>query len=217
MTADPCRDWRGALASAAIGRLDDSERVALQAHLDGCSACRVELAELTAVARTLPRADLARVADESGEPPAHLETHILDRVADEQGRSHRRRWRRVVAVAAVVVVGVGLGAVVATSRDRSTPAATVAFATGVEAASGRAELDARDTGTEVRLVATGLDPGDWYWLWLTGDGGDRVTAGTFRGTDDEVDVTLTAALALEDARRIWVTDGDDEVVLDATL
>ena len=76
---------------------------------------------------------------------------------------------------------------------------------------------ARDAGTEIALEADGLDAGDWYWLWLTDADGDRVGAGTFQGTGGDIDVTLTAALGLEDARRIWVTDGDDEVVLDARL
>jgi hypothetical protein len=67
------------------------------------------------------------------------------------------------------------------------------------------------------LSAAGLDEGDWYWLWLTGEDGKRVAAGTFRGTGDDVDVTLTAALPLDAARRIWVTDADDEIVLDAQI
>ena len=40
MTADACREWRGALAAAALGRIDPAEAIALQAHLDGCAACR---------------------------------------------------------------------------------------------------------------------------------------------------------------------------------
>ncbi|MGH8978523.1 MAG: hypothetical protein ACRDV7_10650, partial [Acidimicrobiia bacterium] len=101
-------------------------------------------------------------------------------------------------------------------RDHPAPTATVTFPATAEA-EGRARLEAHDEGTEVRLLATGLDEGDWYWLWLTGGDGDRVPAGTFRGTAGDVDVTLTSALSLEDARRIWVTDGDDEVVLDARV
>ena len=66
-------------------------------------------------------------------------------------------------------------------------------------------------------MAHGLDKGDWYWLWLTGDDGNRVPAGSFRGTGGEVDVTLTSALPLDAARRIWVTNDSDKVVLDAKL
>ena len=50
---DPCRDWRGALGAAALGRLDPAEEIGLRAHLDGCADCRAELRELTAVANAL--------------------------------------------------------------------------------------------------------------------------------------------------------------------
>jgi hypothetical protein len=218
MTTESCREWRGALASAALGRLEDAEAIALQAHLDGCAACRAELAALTSVARALPRADIERVADVPGEPPSRLEEQVVGRIAAIRADRGRRRWRALVAVAAVVAAGAGIGAVIARTNDgdRPAPAATIDFPFGGEA-SGHAELDARAEGTQVRLVASGLDDGDWYWLWLTGDDGGRVTAGTFRGTGGDVEVTMTAAIPLEDARRIWVTDGDDAVVLDATV
>jgi hypothetical protein len=94
---------------------------------------------------------------------------------------------------------------------------TVMFPAGEEA-TATARLAAHDEGTEVKLVASGLDQGDWYWLWLTGDNGKRVPAGSFRGTGHgAVRVTLTAALSLPDARRIWVTDRADKVILDARL
>ena len=50
---DGCRDWRGAIGAAALGRIDPAEEIALRAHLDGCAACRAELRELTAAARVL--------------------------------------------------------------------------------------------------------------------------------------------------------------------
>jgi anti-sigma-K factor RskA len=216
MTADACREWRGALAAAALDRIDAADEIALRAHLDGCAVCRAELRELTRVAHALPLADLTRVAEDPTEPPAHLGARVVDQVASVRRRDHSRRLRRVLAAAAIVVVAVGFGAVIATRRDHPAPTATVTFPATAEA-EGRARLEAHDEGTEVRLVATGLDEGDWYWLWLTGDDGDRVAAGTFRGTAGDVDVTLTSALSLKDARRIWVTDGDDEVVLDARV
>ena len=124
--------------------------------------------------------------------------------------------RRVLAVAAIVVVAFGFGAVLATKGDDPSTATTIQFPTSAEA-SGTAALEAHSAGTQVHLNATGLDDGDWYWLWLTGADGKRVAAGTFRGTGDDVDVTLTSALPLDAARRIWVTDKDDSVVLDARI
>ena len=61
---------------------------------------------------------------------------------------------------------------------------------------------------------SGLHNGDYYWLWLTGEDGDRIAAGTLRGTSGPVDVTMTAAIPLADTRRIWMTDDHNQVVLD---
>jgi anti-sigma-K factor RskA len=218
MTADACREWRGLLAAAALDRSDATDEVALRAHLDGCASCRAELRELTAVAKSLPLADPSRVSAEGVQPPVQLAAQVVDRVADERRRGRRRRRQRTLALAAAaaVVVALGLGGLFALQRDHTSAATTVSFPRGAEA-TGHAELERHDEGTQVRLVASGLDDGDWYWLWLTGDSGERVSAGTFRGTGAEVDVTLTSALPLDATRRIWVTDDDDKVVLDAHI
>ena len=218
MTADPCREWRGALAAAALGRIDPAEEIALRAHLDGCAACRAELAELTEVARALaarrPRARDRRSGSNRRRSCASrlsIESRRCGIAATGAGcgavsrwprssswRSGSVRWSRRIAIDPVV----GDDRRVSRRRPRRPGAPT----------SRR-----RPAGTQVRLNATGLDDGDWYWLWLTGDDGERVAAGTFRGTGDDVDVTLTAALPLDVARRIWVTDKDDEIVLDARI
>ncbi|MDZ7732737.1 MAG: hypothetical protein U5R31_06105 [Acidimicrobiia bacterium] len=41
--------------------------------------------------------------------------------------------------------------------------------------------------------------------------------GTFRGTGDDEGIVLAAALPYEETRRVWVTDTDDTVVLDALV
>jgi anti-sigma factor RsiW len=219
MMSDACREWRGALAAEALGEIDAAEEIALQAHLDGCATCRGELEELAVVARALPLADPSRLREHPEPPPVQLAAQVVDRVAFERARARKRAHARLrmLAVAAVVVVSVGIGAVVVTQRDHSTPATTVSFAPTSEASGGSAQLRARASGTEVDLVADGLDAGDWYWLWLTGDDGNRVPAGTFRGTGDQVEVTLSSALQLDAARRIWVTNDNDKVVLDARI
>ena len=81
----------------------------------------------------------------------------------------------------------------------------------------RATLHARDAGTEVVVHVSGLHDGDYYWLWLTGDDGDRIGAGTFQGSARAEDLTMTAALPLDEARRVWVTDAEDRVVLDTRI
>lgn len=55
--SEACRQWRCALAAAALGQLGEAERTALGAHAEGCGPCRAELAQLGLLARALPAAD----------------------------------------------------------------------------------------------------------------------------------------------------------------
>jgi hypothetical protein len=215
VTPDACRDLRGVLAAAALGAIEPAEEIALRAHLEGCPSCRAELRSLTSVAHALPRADPACARTDPAEPPGELADRIRTRVAGL--RAHRRRTRlRVALAAAVLLVVATLAGVALVGPGSGSSGTSVAFSSP-EHASGAATLSERDAGTEVELRASGLDEGEVYWLWLTDEGGDRVGAGTFVGTAEPVRVTMTAALALDDTRRVWVTDEDDAVVLDALL
>ena len=62
-----------------------------------------------------------------------------------------------------------------------------------------------------------MQPGHYYWLWVTGDDGHRIGAGTFNGTRRSTEMRLMAAVPLSEARRIWVTDDQRRVVLDAKV
>jgi hypothetical protein len=74
-----------------------------------------------------------------------------------------------------------------------------------------------EAGTRVRLKVDGLDDGDWYWLWVTGANGKRIGAGTFTASSSREDLTMTAALAFSRTQRVWITDANDQVVLDGYL
>jgi hypothetical protein len=222
--SESCRDWRGDLAALALGRLDDDARVALQAHLDGCAACRAELAELRAVAHALPLADGERVtaaATASTEPPADLAERVLDVLAYERSERRRRLRRRIGVVvgtaAAAVAAGIGLLVVGASLDSSSGESREIAFSVAPPQVEATAELQEADYGTEVTLAISGLDDGEWYWLWLTGADGDRVGAGTFKASDDDFTCNMTSAIAYSETRRIWVTDGDDRTVLDTLV
>jgi hypothetical protein len=163
----------------------------------------------------MPLADIARVMDVP-EPPSLLGGQVVDRIASERRRRRQRRTRRVLAIAAAVLAVVGIGAALVVDRSQSGAGAQVVFPS-VNGVHGEASLEAQDAGTEVALDAGGLRDGEMYWLWLTGENGRRISAGTFTGQPEDIHVTLTAALALDDTRRIWVTDEDDTVVLDALV
>jgi predicted anti-sigma-YlaC factor YlaD len=219
MTIDPCREWRGSLATAALDR-DDVDSVALRAHLDGCAHCRAELDELRQVVRALPLADPSRLTEFPPAPPSELATQVVGRVAGEKARIRARRRGRfaALAAAAVLVCAIGVGVVFAERPDhRAADVATTVRFHANEPANASARLVAHRAGTEVHLTADGLDAGDWYWLWLTGADGKRIPAGSFRGTGGHVDVMLTSALPLDRAHRVWVTDQTDRVVLDAYI
>jgi anti-sigma factor RsiW len=216
MTSDACREMRAALGAAALGRLDPAEEVALTAHLDGCAACRAEWRELESVARALPLADPAHLSDVLPQPPTDLGDLVSTRVARERSARRTRTTRRLVlAAAAAVLVVLALVALVVVpgSGSSGTP---VAFPTR-NGVSAHATLHNAPAGTEVSLRVTGLHDGDAYWLWLTSDDGNRIGAGTFHGSKSPLQMTMTAAIPLSAARRIWVTDADDSVVLDARL
>jgi hypothetical protein len=217
MMSDACREMRAALGAAALSGLDAADDPALRAHLDGCAECRAELRELSSVARALPLADPRRGVEAPAEPPPGLGDRVRDRLAQERnGHRNRARRRTLLAVAAALVAVLAVVATVVALRDANENTTQVTFPT-TAGASGRARLYARETGTEVALHVRGLHDGDAYWLWLTDAHGDRMGAGTFLATDGEIDVTLTSAMPLDDARRIWITDDDDATVLDTML
>jgi predicted anti-sigma-YlaC factor YlaD len=212
--SDSCRDYRAALGAAVLGDTDPAEHVALQAHLDGCADCRAELRELTAVANALPLADPERL-ELRPEPARDLGARVLDRVARERKHKRARRRQRVLVAIAAVLMVVIAGAAFVVFRPESPAGTRVTFPV-TKGVSADATLRSKAAGTEVALNVAGLPKG-YYWLWLSSADGERVGAGTFRGTDAATEVVATAALPLAKTHRIWVTDKDDKVVLDQFL
>lgn len=219
MTADACREWRSELAAAAIGRIDETMRPRLDAHLDACGACRAELLELERAAELVARADVACVeSDDERAVPHGLGDTVVAQVRAAQARARSRRVALAVrgALVAAAVVVAALLTVAVLARGSARPSATVALRSAVARADAR--LVADRSGTEVRLVGSGLRDGDRYWLWLTGPDGLRVGAGTFSGeSDGTFDIETYSALPFSQVRRVWVTDTRDRVVLDARV
>jgi len=217
MMSDPCREMRASLGAAALGRADAAEMVALNAHLDGCADCRAELRELTSVADALPLGDPAHVTTVLTPPPAALQKLVLDRVAAERTARRTRTRRRIAAAAATATAIAAAVIAFVLVVPGGSPAGTKVVFASHSAVTGAATLHARAAGTEVAFHVSGLDKGEKYWLWLTGDDEKKVGAGTIRGTGAPIDAVMTAALPLDQTRRIWVTDEANEVVLDQRL
>lgn len=80
-----CTEARAALGSYVLGALDPGERSRLEAHLEGCPACRDELAGLAGLPALLGRVDEAQLERVAGPPPELLDG-LLARA--EIGRAH---------------------------------------------------------------------------------------------------------------------------------
>lgn len=206
----------------AIGRLEPDRASAVQAHLDGCSACRGALRELRATARALPPdlggslVDGAFGADPA--PPARIVDAVLEQVRrDTRARARRRA---VVAVAGVAAAGVLFLAGLLTGQAVLGPSPEqvsreIAFDLSPRASGAQvgATLTARPWGTQVTVTAAGLPAGRSVTVWLVDAAGQRVPCGTFtqpRGRTATVD--LASALPFSDAESLGLSGADGAVL-----
>lgn len=230
------RAQRESLGSFALGHLSDDEATAIQAHLDGCSSCRVELAELASVVPDLGTVDLA-TSGQRATPPAGLGTAILAAVSQERvlrdRREHRERSRRrltrVASAAAAAISVLALGLAVgrgtaptlpaSTAPTASVPVERVALTSDLPGVSvQRAGLVAHSWGVEVKIVAAGLRAGTSYRAWVVARSGQRLPAGEFLGIGAKpLTCNLQAALLRTDAVGFLVVGPDGRTVLSAPL
>lgn len=180
----------------ALDAISDDERAQIDSAF--AAAPPAEAAEFTRRVGEA-RETMAEVSEATAtEPPAHLRATILAAVAADRPSAElvdlaTRRPRRIrtalLAAAAAVVVAVG-GGVVATRMigDEKAPTAEQVFAADdVRTSSGSIEgggtatvvysKDA-DAGVLVMNNVTPPEPGTVYQMWLKGESGDMVPAGT---------------------------------------
>jgi hypothetical protein len=201
MTPLRCSQLRDMAPDVALGILTGEERAAALAHLEGCAACRAEVASLAGVADELlltgpeatppdgfDRRVLARLSEvRAAEPPSPTRAggpaHLRRR-----GR-HRRADRRRLAVGATLAAAaaaVVLVAAVLVSRD-DPPASTADRAemtTGVGEVVGTATVRSGNPATvavDVPGWGEAVPAGATYWLAIEMDDGSRTM--THIGTD----------------------------------
>jgi anti-sigma factor RsiW len=208
-----CREWRESLGAYALGQLAGDERAALEAHLEGCEACRVELASLEPVALMLPHADPARFTAPAPQPPPELGARIAATIEAERQQAKGRRRRRTfggfafggAAAAAVTAV---LLLFVFGSDGGGTPAQHVRFAALPRGVTIDATLEPHAYGTEIHMYVHGVPSGTLCTVSLQGPGGVSYPAGTFRYRwGDDSDAVLSSALDLSRTRAIEVDAG----------
>jgi hypothetical protein len=210
MTTEHNREWREALGAYALGHLSEEERVSLEAHLEGCPACRAEAAALGSVANLLPHADPERFGP-APVPPPELGRRITATIGAE--RRSKRRYRRLrlgfglggAAAAAAAVLAIF---VLAGGEDGS-PEQHVAFRSLPPGVKIAAALEPQAYGTEIHMYVKGIRSGTLCQVYMRGASGRDVSAGTFRYRwGGDASAVLSAALDLSRAKALVVHAGD---------
>jgi hypothetical protein len=212
MRAEGCRQWREALGAYALGQLGEEEQRGLEAHLEGCAACRAEAESLATVAGLLPYADPERFGP-APLPPAGLGQRIATQIDGE--RRSRKRTRRLR-----IGLGLGLGGAAAaaatavlaifvlTGGEQAGPEQHVTFRSLPPDVKIAATLEPRPFGTEIHMYVKGISSGTLCRVSMRGPSGVSLPAGSFRyrwGGDAAI---LSAALDLSRARALVVRAGD---------
>ncbi len=210
MKTDGCRQWREALGAYALGHLPDDERAGIEAHLEGCAACRAEAESLLAVSTLLPHADPARFGP-APQPPPELGKRIATTIGAER-RSKRRRRRLHFGLgfggAAAATAAAVLAIFVLSGSSESSPEQHIAFHALPEGVKIGATLEPQAYGTEIHMYVKGVSSGTLCRVYMRGPAGENVSAGSFRyrwGGDDAA--TLSAALDLSRAEALVVHAG----------
>lgn len=219
-SADPeHRALRELLGAHVLGQLGPAEHRRVQRHLAGCADCRAERAALEPVVTALQQLDPTLAAADG--PPAALEGTVLEAVGTRRRAAARRSRRRRAAGAALVAAGVaaafGAGTWFGGPRGEP-PVIAVDLRLDAPGLTGDAGLVRHTWGTELKLAATGLAAGQSYAVTFVRDDGSRVSAGSFLGTGaDPVRCSVNAALPVDEARQLLVTDARGALVMDADL
>ncbi|WHT16804.1 zf-HC2 domain-containing protein [Crossiella sp. CA-258035] len=209
---------RAQLGAYVLGRLDEPECVALQAHLDCCGDCRAELAELVPVAEALAEVDPDRVSDEPAVPPG-LGEAVLGRIRAERRTVRRRSARLSVGVALAVLTGTAVGYVAADLlRLPPAPLETVAVQQLAARVAASANLVPHTWGTEIKLTARGFEQGAGYRVVVTDRRGGDHPAGEFVGNGaGEIRCNLSSAVLRTEAAGFRVLDTEGRTVLAAAF
>jgi anti-sigma-K factor RskA len=213
------QELREQLGAYVLGQLDLATRTALETHLADCASCRAEVAELEPVVAALDVLGPARF--DAPAPPAELEHQLLDEVGHRRRAAVRRdRVRRVggtALVAASVAAAFAAGTWYAGPRT-DPPVIPVVMTLDQPGLTVDAGLVRHTWGTELKLEATGLRDGQSYAVTFLADDGSRVSAGSFLGTGTRpVRCSVNAAIPVDAATRLEVTDPRGQLVMDADL
>ena len=208
MTAEGCRQWRESLGLYALGMLDGPERVALEAHLEGCADCRDEASSLAGVASVLPLADPERLRT-APEPSAGLGRRIAAEIgAERRSMRRRRRFNFGLAIGTAAATAAAAFVLLVLPGGGGEPTQRVDFASLPPGMQISAALEPKSFGTQIRMKVRGVRSGTVCHVFLRRADGTPIAAGTFTyryGGDS--DAVLSSALDLSRAEAIGVRAG----------
>jgi hypothetical protein len=201
MMSDPCEHFRGLIAMEVIGQLSVRERVALGAHVEGCSSCRDERHDLMMLSTVLGTADPDRFTEH--ELPFTLQSAVLERLRAEERRERRAHRSRYVVGSAAAAVLVAIAVVL-----------TLVWPPTVHAT---ARLTAEPWGTAMDLRESGQPSGEVLTVSVRTVSGSWWQTGTYRteGTSDRVD--MACALKMSKIKSVWVREASGHTVLHGYL
>jgi anti-sigma-K factor RskA/putative zinc finger protein len=181
-----------------LGALNDLERQAFEHHLAGCGECQEEVERLRPAAEALPGSVVQL------EPPPGLKTRLMAEVegdANVVALPQRRRPMRLLAVAAVLLLGLVIGFGVAQLGGDDTRTVTATVAKAMPRAGGNLEIKG-DSATLRLHDMPDLGGARVYQVWF--QHGDRlVPTRTFEvGRSGVRDVELPN---VNDADGVFVT------------
>jgi hypothetical protein len=220
-----CSQLRDMAPEVALGLVTGEERALALAHLEGCAACRAEVASLAGVAdellligpeapppegfdrRVLARLTEVRAAEAPSAAPRGGPAHL--RRGARRRRPDRRRLAVGATLSAAAAAVVLVAAVLAIRDDPAVPTEDRAeMTTGVGEVVGTATVRSGDPATvavDVPGWEEAVPAGATYWLAVEMDDGSRTM--THIGTD-----TTWWKVSLEghadDVARVSVLDGD---------
>ncbi len=199
-----CRQWRGALALAALERLPAAELAQFQSHLGRCPNCQQVLAELHQTGKLLAKVD-----------PQHLvlgkadARHPLDHAARARGR-----WRWRVALPGIAVLAAGVAAALL-ALDSGHPGVDLQL-TGNAALVANAQITATTWGSELQLEVPAQPATQVFKVAMRSKDGHTWLVGSYRGTDNPATLRFSCALAPGQVEAVAVTTSKGTVVMEGT-
>ncbi len=201
MTPLRCSQLRDIAPDVALGLLTGEERAAALAHLEGCAACRAEVASLAGVA------DELLLTGPEATPPEGFDRRVLARLTEVRAveaptpsrrgvpahlrrRARRRRpdGRRLAVGTTLAAAAAAVVLVAAVLANRDDPSATTAeraeMTTGVGEVVGTATVRSGNPATvavDVPGWEEAVPAGATYWLAVEMEDGSRTM--THIGTD----------------------------------